>query len=69
MNDDLMSNFDKCGNDIFIIHGDKDKTVLLSDVQGFCDKYSIKLDVIVGAEHGMKYYLDVVNDKLLEYIK
>ena len=69
MNDDLMDSFDKCDNDIFIIHGDKDKTVLLSDVQEFCDKYDIKLDVIVGAEHGMKDYLDLVNDKLLEFIK
>ena len=69
MNDDLMSNFDKFGNDIFIIHGDKDKTVLLSDVSYFCKKYNIKLEVIVGAEHGMKDYLDLVNEKLLNYIK
>ena len=68
-NEDLMSNFDKCGNDIFIIHGDKDKTVLLDDVQEFCDRYDIKLDVIHGAEHGMKYYLDVVNEKLIDYVK
>ena len=32
MNDNLMEKFNKHGNDIFIIHGDKDKTVLLSDV-------------------------------------
>lgn len=69
MNDDLMSNFDKCGNDIFITHGDKDKTVLLSDVQEFSSKYDIKLDVIHGAEHGMKDYLDLVNEKLLDFIK
>ena len=69
MNDDLMNSFDKCDNDIFIIHGDRDKTVLLEDVSFFCDKYDIKLDIIVGAEHGMKEYLDVVNDKLLEFIK
>lgn len=69
MNDDLMKNFDKCGNDIFIIHGDKDKTVLLEDVKYFCDKYDIKLDIIAGAEHGMKDYQDVVNDKLIEFIK
>ena len=69
MNDDLMSNFDKCDNNIFIIHGDKDKTVLLSDVKYFCDKYDIKLDVIYGAEHGMRDYLDLVNEKLLDFIK
>ena len=67
--DDLMCGFDKCENDIFIIHGDRDKTVFLSDVQEFCDKYDVKLDVIVGAEHGMKDYLDLVNEKLLDYIK
>lgn len=69
MNDDLKENFDKCGNDIFVIHGDKDKTVLLDDVKYFCDKYNIKLDIIVGAEHGMKDYLDVVNKKLIDFIK
>ena len=69
MNDDLMDCFDKCDNNIFIIHGDKDRTVLLEDVKYFCDKYDIKLDVIVGAEHGMKDYLDLVNDRLLEFIK
>lgn len=69
MNDDLMESFDKCGNDIFIIHGDKDKTVLLSDVKYFCDIYDIKLEVIKGAEHGMKDYLDIVNEKLLDFIK
>ena len=68
-NEDLMDSFDKCWNDIFIIHGDKDKTVLLSDVQEFCEKYDIKLDVIHGAEHGMKDYLDLVNKKLLDFIK
>lgn len=69
MNDDLMDSFDKCGNEIYIIHGDKDRTVLLEDIKYFCDKYDIKLDVIYGAEHGMKDYLDLVNDKLLEFIK
>ncbi len=69
MNNNLMYNFNKHNNDIYVIHGDKDKTVLLTDVQYFCNKYNIKLDIIKGAEHGMKYYLDIVNDKLVEYIK
>jgi hypothetical protein len=69
MNDNLMDSFDRCDNNIFIIHGDKDKTVLLSDVKYFCDKYDIKLDVIYGAEHGMRDYLDLVNEKLLDFIK
>lgn len=64
-----MYSFDRCYNDIFIIHGDKDKTVLLSDVSYFCDKYDIKLDVIHGAKHGMKDYLDLVNEKILDFIK
>ena len=68
-NDDLMNSFDKCGNDILIIHGDKDRTVLLEDVKFFCDKYDINLGVIHGAEHGMKDYLGVVNEILLDYIK
>ena len=67
-NNNLMKSFNKHFNDIFIIHGDKDRTVLLKDVKSFCHKYNIKLSVIYGAEHGMKDYLDVVNDKLLSYI-
>ena len=39
MKDDLMNSFNKHSNDIYIIHGDKDRTVLLSDVDYFCKKH------------------------------
>lgn len=68
-NDDLMTNFNKHNNDIYIIHGDKDHTVLLSDVKSFSENNDIKLDIIEGACHGMKDYLDLVNDKLINYLK
>lgn len=69
MNDNLMKKFNKHNNDIYIIHGDEDKTVLLSDVETFCNKYNIKLDIIKGAGHGMKDYLDMVNKKLIDYMR
>ena len=68
MNDNLMENYNKHNNKIYIIHGDKDKTVLLEDIIFFCKKNNIKLDIIKNAEHGMKDYLDIVNEKLITYI-
>lgn len=68
MKDDLMNSFNKHSNDIYIIHGDKDRTVLLSDLDYFCKKHNITLKVIEGAEHGMKDYLDIVNDELINYV-
>lgn len=68
MNDNLMDNFDKHGNDIYIIHGDKDNTVLLSDIECFCLKNNIKLDIIKGAGHGMTNHLEIVNQKLIRYL-
>ena len=68
-NDDLMKSFNKHNNEIFIIHGDLDKTVLLEDVKFFCEKYDISLDIIIGAGHGMKDYLDVVNEKMIKVLK
>ena len=68
MNDNLMENYNKHNNKIYIIHGDKDKTVLLEDIIYFCKKNNIKLEIIKNAEHGMKDYLDIVNEKLITYI-
>ena len=68
MNDNLMNKFNGHGNDIYIIHGDKDRTVLLSDIEYFCLNNSITLKVIKGAEHGMKDYLGIVNDELIKFI-
>ena len=69
MNDDLMGEYNKHDNDIYVIHGDKDNTVLLKDIEYFCKKNNINLKVIEGAEHGMKNYLDLVNIELLNYLK
>lgn len=35
----------------------------------FCNNNDIEYKVINGARHGMKDYLDVVNEELLNYIK
>ena len=67
-NSDLIDNFNT-KSDIYIIHGDKDKTVLLEDVEKFCLRYNINLKVIEGAEHGMKDYLDLVNEEIINYFK
>jgi len=65
---DLINNFNT-NSDIYIIHGSKDSTVLLEDVEKFCTNYNIKLKVIVGAEHGMKDYLDLINEEIINYFK
>lgn len=69
MNDNLMNKFDKHNSNIYIIHGDKDNTVLLKDVWYFCKKNNINLKVIEGAKHGMKDHLDIVNIELVNYLK
>ena len=65
---DIINNFNKYDNNIYIIHGDKDKTVLLEDVQKFCNKNNITLKIFINAEHGMKEYLNQVNDELIKFI-
>lgn len=65
---DLVNNFNT-NSDIYILHGDKDKTVLLEDVYNFSTSFNIKLKVIEGAEHGMKDYLDLINEELINYFK
>ena len=35
----------------------------------FCNNNDIEYKAINGARHGMKDYLDVVNEELLNYIK
>ena len=67
-NTDLVNNF-STKSDIYIIHGDKDKTVLLSDVHNFCTHFNIRLKVIEGATHGMKDYLDLINEEIINYFK
>lgn len=65
---DLMNNFNKYNNDIYIIHGNMDKTVLLEDIVRFKNKYNINLKIIKGATHGMDGYLDIVNTEILNFI-
>lgn len=67
-NSDIMEYFNKHNNDLFIIHGDKDETVYLHDIEYFSKKNNIKLYVVNGAPHGMKNYMDIVNDKLINFI-
>ena len=62
---DIMKKFNKYNNNIYIIHGNMDKTVLLEDVKLFAEKNDIKLNIIDGASHGMKEYLDIVNEELI----
>ena len=69
MKNNLMNKFDKHNSDIYIIHGDKDNTVLLKDVECFCNKNNIKLKIFEGAEHGMKDYLEEINIELLNYLQ
>ena len=65
---DIMNNFNKYDNNIYIIHGDKDSTVLLEDVKRFCKINNIKLKVFVDAEHGMKEYLNEVNEEIIKHL-
>lgn len=65
---DIINNFNK-NCDIYIMHGNKDKTVLIEDVYNFSTLYNIKLKVVDGAEHGMKNYLDLINEEMINYFK
>ena len=65
---DIMKNFNKFNNNIYIIHGDKDRTVLLEDVIKFTNKNNIRLKVFKGAEHGMRDYLDTVNSEIINFL-
>ena len=65
---DIMQEFNKYNNNIYIIHGNIDKTVLLEDIMLFIKKYDIKLNIIDGATHGMKDHLDLVNEELINFI-
>ena len=62
-----MNKFEKSNNDIYIIHGNKDTTVLIEDVIKFANENNIKLKIIPNAKHGMKDYLDLVNDEIINY--
>ena len=64
----IMESFNKYDNDIYIIHGDKDKTVLLEDVQKFCITNNIQLKIFPNAEHGMKDCLNEVNNELIKFL-
>ena len=66
---DIMKNFNKYNNNIYIIHGNMDKTVLLEDVKEFTKKNNIKLNIVDGASHGMKEYLDIVNEEIINFFK
>lgn len=66
---DIRMNFDKCDNDIFIIHGSQDNTVYLSDVLKFCDQYNINLYIVDGDHHGLRNNLDLVNHELIKFIR
>ncbi len=66
---DIMNNFNKYNNDIYIIHGNMDKTVLVEDVIDFCDKNNIKLNIFDGATHGMEEYQKQVDDELIYFLK
>lgn len=65
---DIMIDFDKCNNDIYIIHGNADKTVLIDDILYFVNKNAIKLKIVDGATHSMKDYLSLVNDEIISFL-
>lgn len=67
-NHDIMNNFNKNHNDIYIIHGNCDKTVLVDDVIKFAKKNHIKINIIVGAEHNMDNYLHIINDDFIDFL-
>lgn len=66
---DIMLNFNKCKNDIYIIHGNCDETVLIDDVIKFAKKNKITLNIVDGATHGMKDHLDLVNNQIISFFK
>ena len=64
----IMNNY-STNSEIYIIHGTLDKTVLLDDVKRIAVDNSIKLKIVDGASHGMKDYLDLVNEEIINYFK
>lgn len=68
-NHDVRVDFQKNDNDIYIIHGSLDNTVYLDDVMLFGNNNDIPVFVVDGGRHGLIEYLDIVNDKLINFIK
>lgn len=56
-------------NNIFVIQGDIDKTVYLSDVEKFCSYNNCILEVIKNGNHELDDFNTEINDFILKYMK
>lgn len=65
---DLMTEFDAHGNQIYIIHGSQDHLVDIHDVEYFCELYKIPLKILKNADHGFGGYEREVNHYLLSVL-
>lgn len=65
---DVVKEFNKNGNDIYIIHGSNDKTVFLDDVLDFTKQYDIKIKIIDGTDHHMNGYDELITKEIITYI-
>lgn len=68
-NNDLMNDFNKIKDNIYMIHGDEDRTILLENINKFALKYKISLKVINGARHSFKGFEKEVIEFLLDKLK
>lgn len=65
---DVINNFDKGKNKIYVIQGSEDKTVLVEDVKNFVINNKLKINIVVGSEHGLKNYLGLINNELIQIL-
>lgn len=67
-NHDLMKNFDKHSESIYIIHGSLDRAVLVDDVIKFSKNNNIPLHIVDGGYHLLKKNGKEVNEVLMEFM-
>lgn len=65
---DIMNNFNNHKNEIYIIQGSLDKTVLANDVIYFGKKNHLKTNIIIGADHDLDSNSFIVKEELLDYL-
>ena len=66
---DLTNSFIKLKDNIYMIHGDEDRTITLDRIINFSQKYNITLKIISGARHSFKNNLKDLTDFILEELK
>ena len=65
---DIMHNFNKHNNDIYIVQGNIDKIVLADDIIDFVKRNGLQANIIINGDHGLDRYMEIVNDELVTFM-